>query len=555
MNWAPECQFDVRGFAAFVLLAALPLALVLSWATLQLYRHAVKKAMRHAAGAAVPIPSLGHGVGNRPAASLMLKFIEPADWFDERGAAASLRGRSASALRRVSASYAVGGAVHATVVTALLFFFNEIELSPVRFAATWLIYAWPIIPVLALTATGQPRTKALTLGAYFVALLVLDAVLQASGRLEGARGQLLLLWALEMAPPTLLLWLLGNRTLRCVGLLALLVAIALALAWFGSFQALACVVLSTRSATLLEWVTPLRALIVLGTGTAIWMWLRYLARRLRRDQTSDLMLTVDSWWLLITMIEMLLLSPGFKAAAPMVLLAFIAYKLVVATGLRWSRTHSVKVRAPNLLMLRVFGHARRTERLLDEIGLRWRYVGPINLIAGADIATSFLEPDELVQFLSGRLGDAYIADAATLTSKLQRAAGVPSADGRYALNDFFCRDNTWRACVHALAARSEAVLMDLRSFRATNRGCEFELGLLLEHVTLEKITFLVDRSTDVAHLERTLSSLWQQHGEGGVNTHAAHPVVYLLRSEDHGASVAGKLLDRLFALAQPSGSR
>ena len=471
---------------------------------------------------------------------------------DEYAAAALLRQRSTSALRRLSATYALAGAAHATVVTALLFFFNEIEVLPVRFAATWLIYAWPIIPVLALTAAGQPKTKVLILGAYFVALLVLDTVLQASGRLEGARGQLLLLWALEMAPPTVLLWLLGNRTLRCVGLIALLVAIALTLAWFGSFQLLGCLVLSTRSLTLLEWATPLRVLIVLAAGVAIWLWLRYLARRLRRAQTSDLMLTVDSWWLLITMIQMLLLSPGFKAAAPSVLLAFVAYKWVVAMGLRWSRSRAADVRAPNLLMLRVFGHARRTERLLDEVGLRWRYVGPIDLIAGTDIATSFLEPDELVQFLSGRLGDAYIADAATLTAKLQRAAGGPSADGRYALNDFFCRDNTWRACVHALAARSDAVLMDLRSFGAANRGCEFELGLLLEHVALEKITFLVDRNTDVAHLERTLSALWQQHGASGINATAAQPIAYLLRSEQYGASIAGELLDRLFALAQKS---
>ena len=552
MNWAPECQFDVRGFAAFALLAALPLALALSWATLKLYRRAVKKAMHHSAGAAVSVPDHGGSAGDLSATSLALKFLEQADLRDNRGAAASLRQRSTSALRRLSATYVLAGAVHAAVVTALLFFFNEIEFLPVRFSATWLVYAWPIIPVLALTAAGQRKTKASILAAYFVALLVLDTLLQTSGRLEGARGQLLLLWALEMAPPTLLLWLLSNRTMRCVGLIGLLVSIALAMAWFGSFQLLGCLVLSTRSATLIEWVTPLRALIVLAAGAAIWLWLRYLARRLRHAQTSDLMLTIDSWWLLITMIQMLLLSPGFKAAAPMVLLAFVAYKLVVAAGLRWSRTHAADLRAPNLLMLRVFGHARRSERLLDEVGLRWRYVGPINLIAGTDIATSFLEPDELVQFLSGRLGDAYIADTATLTAKLERSAGGPNADGRYALNDFFCRDNTWRVCVHALAARSDAVLMDLRSFGAANRGCEFELGLLLEHVALEKITFLVDASTDVAHLEGTLIELWQQHGARGVNAAAARPVVSFLRSEQHGATLAVELLDHLFAVAQKS---
>lgn len=526
-----------------------PLAVVLSWATLKLYRRAVNKAMRHSAGAAIPVPVHGGSSEHLPAAPLTLKFLE-VDRNDERSAAASLRQRSSSALRRMGAIYALAGSTHAAVVTALVFFFNQIEFSPVRFTAAWLVYAWPIIPVLALTAVGQRNTKVWILGGYFVALLLLDTVLQASGRVEGASMPLLYLWALLMAPPTLLLWLFGNRALRCVGLIGLLVAFALALAWFGSFQVLGCLVLSTRSPTLLDWFTPLRVLIALSAGVAIWLWLRYLALRLRRAETSDLMLTVDSWWLLITLVEMLQVSPGLQAAAPIVLLAFVVYKLIVAAGLRWSRKHAADARAPNLLMLRVFGHARRTERLLDEVGLRWRYVGPINLIAGTDIATSFLDPDELIQFLSGRLGDAYIADGPMLTAKLQRAAGGVSADGRHALNEFFCRDNTWRACVHALAARSDAVLMDLRGFAAASRGCEFELGLLLEHVALEKVTFLVDRSTDAAHLERALSALWRQHGACGANATAAQPVVYLLRGEQHGATLAGRLLDRLFALAQ-----
>jgi hypothetical protein len=83
-------------------------------------------------------------------------------------------------------------------------------------------------------------------------------------------------------------------------------------------------------------------------------------------------------------------------------------------------------RAPQLLLLRVFGYGRRTERLLDEIGLRWRFVGPINLVAGTDVATSYLDPDELMRFLGGRLGDAYIGDTSTLAARLEEEkAAVP----------------------------------------------------------------------------------------------------------------------------------
>jgi hypothetical protein len=549
MNWVPECKVAVDGFAMFSLLVALPLALALSWATLKLYRYSVNKAMRLSAGDVIPVATHEAGATDPRPAPLVLKFLDQSEG-EVRSNSTSHHQRSNSALRRLSAIYALAGAVHAAVITALWLYFNKFEFLPGRFSAMWLVYAWPVIPVLALTAIGKRKTKLLIIATYFIGLLALDTWMQASGHLVGPRGQILLLWAIEMAPPTVLLWLLGNRALRCVGLIGLLVAIALTVTWFASFQMLGCLMLSTRSTILLDWFVPIRLSIVFAALVAIWLLLRYMARRLWQAQTSDLMFTIDSWWLLITLVEMLLFISGMQAAAVSVLLAFVAYKIVVVIGLRWSRAQATDERPPTLLLLRVFGHARRTERLMDEIGLRWRYVGPINLIAGTDIATSFLEPDELVQFLGGHLGDAYVANSSTLSAKLQRASRGASADGRHGVNDFFCRDNTWRACVDALATSSDAVLMDLRSFSAANRGCEFELGLLLEHVALEKITFLVDSTTDVAHLEKVLAAMWQQHGPRGVNAAATQPVLHLFRSEKHGAGLVDNLLDHLFGLAQ-----
>lgn len=546
MNETPNCAYDLLGFTTFALLAALPLALGLSWITLKLYRRAVSRAMSRSAAIAIPVLLQESGV-RLPAAPLMLEYLDtgrPAD----RDAAAPLRARSDRALRRQSATYALAGATHAAIVTSLVFYFGAIEFLPIRFAATWLVYAWPIIPVLTLTAARRRSTKVWMIGGYFAALILLDALMHAVGMIDGERWGLLLLWAIEMAAPTLILWLLGNRAFRCIGLIALLAAFVVTAAWFGSFQTLGCVAVATENRTLAAWLGPLQFLSALAGGAAVWLWLRSLARRLRLAQTSDLMLTIDSWWLLITIIEMGLVASSLKTAAPLLLIAFVAYRIVVAVGLKSARRETPQAPGLNLLVLRVFGYARRSERLLDEIGLRWRHIGPINLIAGTDIATSFLEPDELILFLSGRLSDAYVADAPMLEEKLRRL-NERSADGRYALNDFYCRENTWRATVHALATRSDAVFMDLRSFGENNRGCEFELGLLLERVPLDKITFLVDRTTETAHLERTLNALWAQHGGRGVNAAAERPVLRLLRSEQHGAALADSLTDRLFAVA------
>ncbi len=546
---ADECQFDVQGFLAFALLVAIPLAAALSWATLQLYRRAVDKSMRLSAGTTIPIPRHRGKVERFRPAKLTLKFLEGGQ-HDLHRAATPLRRRGETTLCRLNAIYALAGSAHAAVVTTLRFLFDGTEFSPLRFGVVWLVYAWPIIPLLALMAVGRRRTKLSMLAAYFGALLVLGAVMHVGGNIDGESWHLLQLWVLLMAPPTLILWLLSNRALRCVGLIALIVTITLSVAWFGSFQLLGCFVVSTRSEVLVQWFTPLLVLVLLAVAFAVWLLLRRVAIRLQRAQTSDLMLAADSWWLLITLVEMLMLSPSMKEAAPLLLLAFGAYKSVIGAGLLWAREHDAEGYAPTLLVLRVFGYARRTERLLDEVGLRWRCIGPVNLIAGADIATSFLDPGELVQFASGRLGDAYIADEPMLQAKLERAADSVSADGRHGLNEFFCRDNSWRACVHALAARSDAVLMDLRGFGATNRGCEFELGLLIEHVDIENVVIVVDRSSDIAHLEEVLTTAWGQHSVCGANASAVRPTVYLMRGEEHGVALGDRVLDRLFALAR-----
>ena len=51
----------------------------------------------------------------------------------------------------------------------------------------------------------------------------------------------------------------------------------------------------------------------------------------------------------------------------------------------------------------------------------------------------------------------------------------PDRDGRFRINEFCCRDDTWQATVVALIERADAVVMDLRGFTAERRGCEFEL--------------------------------------------------------------------------------
>ena len=71
-----------------------------------------------------------------------------------------------------------------------------------------------------------------------------------------------------------------------------------------------------------------------------------------------------------------------------------------------------------LLYLRVFGSARRAERLFDLLAARWRHAGSIQLISATDIAREQFEPDEFLDFLNRKLANAYITTEDDLNQRL-----------------------------------------------------------------------------------------------------------------------------------------
>ena len=78
-----------------------------------------------------------------------------------------------------------------------------------------------------------------------------------------------------------------------------------------------------------------------------------------------------------------------------------------------------------------------------------------------------------------------------------------------------------------LAATSDAVLMDLRSFSPANQGCIFELGRLLDGMDLGRVVFLVDDTTDLGFLETMLQRLWQNLSADSPNQAATEPTAQL----------------------------
>jgi hypothetical protein len=137
-------------------------------------------------------------------------------------------------------------------------------------------------------------------------------------------------------------------------------------------------------------------LLVLPVARGIGRW--YQARR-----TSEQMLFIDAWWALLTAVQTttLVITSG-RIGEVVAFLGFGAYLLVSHALLRGLQTD--RPPAARLLLLRVFGHGRRTERLLDALNQRWRPFGTVDLIAGRDLALRNIDPSEFYTFLSASTG-------------------------------------------------------------------------------------------------------------------------------------------------------
>jgi hypothetical protein len=161
-----------------------------------------------------------------------------------------------------------------------------------------------------------------------------------------------------------------------------------------------------------------------------------------------------------------------------------------------------------LLLLRVFGYQQRTESLFDRVAQAWRFDGPVQLIAGVDLASRTATPGAILRLLSGKLDAQYIASPADVPVRLAQLDTMRDRDGRFRVNDVYCHDDTWRPALIALLDASDCVLMDLRSFSVQNQGCVFELEQLLLRVPAESIVLVIDKATDLPLLRATLARSW-----------------------------------------------
>jgi hypothetical protein len=389
--------------------------------------------------------------------------------------------RARNTVRRLAMAYGCGGAAQAIVITSVVLLGGADNITqPSIWLSTLVVMALPVVPTVAYVLETRPAIQALWI------VLVLGVALVFAGEARGLLWDAFLLYIML----TGVIFLLFNvRFLRATATLALVMTLGASLGWL-IFLEIGKVIVGTSPAIWIFRLLGLATGVLVGLAAA-----RGFSRLYRAKRTSEQMLFIDTWWSLLTVIQtgvlVILWGPtGFIALAG--LGAYLLTSRVLISGLRTNRSPAAR-----LLLLRVFGQDRRTERLFDELTPRWRPFGTVDLLAGRDLALRNIDPGEFYDFLTGKLAREFVQGGADLDQRLARRNDRQDPDGRFRVNQFFCHRNTWQPTLDRLVATCDAILMDLRDFNENREGCRYEIRRLAEHVGAKPIVLLTNANTQL----------------------------------------------------------
>ena len=343
------------------------------------------------------------------------------------------------------------------------------------------LFGWLVVPTLGAIGLGRVRLRGWgwgLLAAYLVIVVFLT-------------GGAALVAGFVLAPGALILAL-GPSGARGISWFVAPVCLALPVLAFGGLFALFGG---------LSWsLVGLLALVVAGTVARLW----WVVGRYGRKRLSDDTLLISQWWF----VQAMVLAAVPAIVSPWAGLATFAAYTGFAVTLSWRlrAIHRVAVGRPpvRLLLLRTFGHRRRSTRLLGVLSAHWRWIGSIQVIAGPDLAAATLEPHEFLDHLRGRMSGRFVRTRAEIGPRLAALDHEPDRDGRFRVNDVFCAGEVWRPTLQALLRSSHAVLIDLRGFGPQHAGVVFELEQLVGLSALDRVVAIVDSTTLKPFLDHVL---------------------------------------------------
>ncbi len=314
----------LTGQLAHVFLVAILDAVLISWIALRWYRRSVRRLMRErgapAGGTAAVESAPEQPPPSAPAASpapLTVALFQTPD------AAQSRRSLHAGVgWRRLTVAYGIGAALHSAVITAFFLRFDS-SFPVAAWFAQWWVFAWPIVPTLAVVLVlNRYEVVRLAIGYVVIGGIAIATVTLAGQAVRGSFNDAPLTnvywFVVSLAYgawfPLALLLITGWRRIRAVTPLALsstlvfgfaLMLFREALTEAFNLEGIRSVLLGVAAFTSVNVMCyGLFMVLVLPVGWIAWRLLQYLAARFERKRFSDVQLVVDCWWLIVTADEL-----------------------------------------------------------------------------------------------------------------------------------------------------------------------------------------------------------------------------------------------------------
>jgi hypothetical protein len=148
----------------------------------------------------------------------------------------------------------------------------------------------------------------------------------------------------------------------------------------------------------------------------------------------------------------------------------------------------------------------------------------------------------------------FVSSEKDLRARLEKLDRWPkNLDNTFKELPVMCYDNTWKRSVEVLAGEASVVMMDLRGFSESNKGCEYEVHFLFDHVPLSRLLFVA--YADSAQLVRdTINKCWQELEQGSPNLDLSEPEITLLLTDDQDKKEMQSMLDHLIYTASSTSS-
>ena len=148
---------------------------------------------------------------------------------------------------------------------------------------------------------------------------------------------------------------------------------------------------------------------------------------------------------------------------------------------------------PDIMYFRLFENAAGTARFVRA----WRTLGNVYLLRSSDQVTA----EELeAAVATGSVASMFIATPALLEASLADACvgrdELPPAPQAYPQRALLCHGNFWKTAVELLLQRMDLVMVDLTGFGLENTGTAYELQRVIDTFPIERVTLLVDRTSD-----------------------------------------------------------